>query len=74
LYSSVIYVRQKFMARSTTIVKQKKMGRPASIGADKAIGIRIPAALLKRVDSWGRRHRIARSKAIRGLLERGLER
>jgi hypothetical protein len=61
------------MAKPTTIVKQKT-GRPVSIGADKKLGIRIPAALLKRVDSWAKRHRIARSKAIRGLLERGLKR
>jgi hypothetical protein len=62
------------MAKSTTNVKQK-MGRPTEIGADKAVGLRLPDALLKRVDSWAKREKIdRRSEAMRRLIERGLER
>jgi Ribbon-helix-helix protein, copG family len=61
------------MAKSTTNVRQK-MGRPIEIGADKAIGMRLPEALLKRIDVWAKREKIGqRSKAIRQLIERGLE-
>jgi hypothetical protein len=80
-----IYVRQNAMASPTiamdpmAIVKQKKiaprpvLGRPITIGANRAIGIRLPMALLKRVDNWAKRQRVAkRSKAIRLLLEKGL--
>jgi hypothetical protein len=60
------------MAKSTTIVKQKT-GRPVEIGARKSIGLRLPEALLKRIDAWAKREKIGeRSEAVRTLLERGL--
>jgi hypothetical protein len=62
------------MKKSTTNVKQKKIGRPVEIGADKAIGIRISELLLKQIDGWAKREKITkRSEAIRQLIERGLE-
>jgi Ribbon-helix-helix protein, copG family len=62
------------MAKSTTIVKQKKpMGRPVEIGADQFVGLRLPGALLARVDEWAANEEIARSEAMRRLIERGLK-
>jgi hypothetical protein len=64
------------MAKSTNIVRQKKVGRgrPTEIGADKAVGIRLSEALLKQIDGWAKREKIdQRSTAIRKLIERGLE-
>lgn len=65
------------MAKSTTNVKQKKMGRPVAIGAAGAgefVGLRLPADLLKRVDRWGASEKAdGRSDAIRQLLELGLK-
>jgi hypothetical protein len=61
------------MAKSTTNVRQK-MGRPIEIGADRAIGLRLPEALLKRIDGWAKREKVGkRSMAIRQLIEKGLE-
>jgi hypothetical protein len=61
------------MAKSTTIVK-RKMGRPVEIGADKFVGLRLPEALLKRIDGWAKQKKIEeRSNALRQLIERGLE-
>jgi hypothetical protein len=61
------------MAKSTTIVK-RKTGRPVDIGADKFVGLRLPDALLKRIDGWAKQKRIhERSKALRALIEKGLE-
>jgi len=62
------------MAKSTTIVKQKKpMGRPVEVGADQFVGLRLPGTLLTQVDEWAEREGIARSAAIRRLIERGLK-
>jgi metal-responsive CopG/Arc/MetJ family transcriptional regulator len=50
------------------------MGRPIEIGADRAIGLRLPEALLKRIDGWAKREKVGkRSMAIRQLIEKGLE-
>jgi hypothetical protein len=61
------------MPKSSNIVKRKP-GRPPELGAGAAfIGMRLPIDLLKSVDEWARRQRIAgRSEAIRRLVERGL--
>jgi hypothetical protein len=62
------------MTKSTTNVKpKKKMGRPVEIDADKFIGLRVPDALVKRIDGWAKREKIGeRSVAVRELIERGL--
>jgi metal-responsive CopG/Arc/MetJ family transcriptional regulator len=50
------------------------MGRPVEIGADKFVGLRLPEALLKRIDGWAKQKKIEeRSNALRQLIERGLE-
>jgi hypothetical protein len=62
------------MAKSTNIVK-RKVGRPVAIGAgaEAFIGLRVPSALLKRIDEWAKRQKIGqRSEALRALIERGL--
>lgn len=62
------------MAKSTNIVKRKP-GRPTKIGAGAFVGLRLPAALLKRIDEWAKREAIGqRSEAIRRLLEGALTR
>jgi hypothetical protein len=63
------------MAKSSNIVKRKR-GRPPEIGAGATafVGMRLPADLLKSIDEWAKRHRIAgRSDAMRRLIERGLQ-
>jgi hypothetical protein len=62
------------MAKSTNIVK-RKAGRPVEIGAgaDKFMGVRLPADLMKRVDAWAARNERTRSVAVRDLLEKGLK-
>jgi len=64
----------KIMGKSTNIVRQKRpRGRPVEVDADQAIGLRLPTSLLKRVDEWAHDEEIARSEAIRRLIERGLK-
>jgi hypothetical protein len=62
------------MEKSTNNVKQKRRpGRPVEIDADQFVGLRLPGALLARVDEWAANEEIARSEAIRRLVERGLK-
>lgn len=69
------YVKHNAMAKSTKIVKRKP-GRPPEIGekaAEAFLGLRLPGEVVKRIDAWAKRQRIAgRSKAVRELIERGL--
>jgi hypothetical protein len=58
------------MRKSTNIVKQKA-GRPVQIGATEFVGLRLPFALLKRIDEWAGKKK--RSAAIRELIDRGLK-
>lgn len=61
------------MAKSKNIVKRKP-GRPPEIDADAFLGVRLPKALLKRVDEWTKRAGAGhRSEGIRQLIERGLK-
>jgi len=48
----------------------KKRGRPAT-GTSPTVGVRIPAALITRLDNWRRQQRDlpSRPEAIRRLLE-----
>jgi len=62
------------MARTKTIVKRKKMGRPVTVKGENFVGIRLPTELLDVVDKWARRNTDgSRSAAIRRLIERGLK-
>jgi hypothetical protein len=62
------------MEKSTNIVKQKRRpGRPVEIDADQFVGLRLPGTLLTQVDKWAEHKEIARSEAIRRLIERGLK-
>ena len=60
------------MAKVKTYVRQKKMGRPVTVEAEKAIGIRLPGRLLDAVDAWAEANEVSRSEAIRRHLERSL--
>jgi hypothetical protein len=56
------------------IVRQNKRGRGRPIevgekGADKAIGIRLPNALLRELDAWAKSNEVSRSEAIRQIVE-----
>lgn len=59
------------------IVKQKskrRRGRPTVVAADKAVGLRLPEDLVKRIEAWRKRHGATSiSSAIRALIEQGLE-
>ena len=60
------------MAKSTNFVK-RKAGRPATLGATEFVGLRLPAALLRRIENWARGEKIAgRSEAVRGLIEKSI--
>jgi metal-responsive CopG/Arc/MetJ family transcriptional regulator len=50
----------------------KKVGRPATIGAESFVGMRLPTDLLDAVDKWGAANEVQRSEAIRRLLQLGL--
>ena len=51
---------------------KKRPGRPAT-GRDPQIVVRMPATLIANVDEWGMSNDIARSEAIRRLVELGLK-
>jgi metal-responsive CopG/Arc/MetJ family transcriptional regulator len=49
-------------------VKQKRVGRPVTVEADVAIGIRLSRQQLDVLDEWAATHGVSRSEAIRRLL------
>jgi metal-responsive CopG/Arc/MetJ family transcriptional regulator len=53
------------------IVRQnpRKVGRPATVEAEKAIGIRLPGRLLEAIDAWAKANDASRSEAIRRMAE-----
>jgi hypothetical protein len=55
-----------------TFVRQTKMGRPITVAAERAIGIRLSSRQLDAVDAWAKTNALSRSEAIRRLIERGL--
>ncbi len=55
-----------------TFVRQKRMGRPITVEAEKAIGIRLPGRLLDAIDAWAKTNQVSRSEAIRRHVERSL--
>ena len=52
--------------------KQKKRGRPAT-GVRPMIGLRLSEADIERVDRWAADKGMTRSRAIRALIEQGLQ-
>jgi metal-responsive CopG/Arc/MetJ family transcriptional regulator len=48
---------------------QRKVGRPATVEAEKAIGIRLPGRLLEAIDAWAKANDASRSEAIRRMTE-----
>jgi metal-responsive CopG/Arc/MetJ family transcriptional regulator len=52
---------------------KRRVGRPTEVGADMAIGIRLPAKLLDELDAWAEASKVSRSEAIRELIEMSLE-
>jgi Arc/MetJ-type ribon-helix-helix transcriptional regulator len=62
-----------FMAKSIQVIPKKRgRGRPAT-GKDPMVTARMPAPLIKSVDSWAAKNADgSRSEAIRRLVELGL--
>jgi hypothetical protein len=56
------------------IAKQKVgPGRPVTIGATEFVGLRLPAALLQRIEEWAHGEKIiGRSQAVRALIEKAI--
>jgi hypothetical protein len=59
------------MATSIQVVP-KKRGRPAT-GRDPLLTVRAPAELIAAIDKWASKDKLARSEAVRQLIERGLK-
>lgn len=59
------------MAKSITVVP-KKRGRPAT-GKDPLLTVRAPPHLLEAIDAWAAKAELARSEAVRQLIEAGLK-
>ncbi len=60
------------MAKVKTFVRQKKLGRPVTVEAVKAIGIRLPEKLLDAIDETATQQGVNRSEAIRRLCEQAI--
>ena len=60
------------MKKSIKVVP-KKRGRPAT-GKDPLLTVRAPAELIAAIDAWAAKERLARSEAVRQLIEAGLKR
>jgi len=55
-------------------MKRKKSGRPRQLRSPKALTLRLPASLMKRVDAFARRRTAAsRSEALRYLITWALD-
>jgi hypothetical protein len=52
-------------------VEKKRPGRPAT-GRDPTFALRLPRALIERVDDWAKKNGVSRSAAIRAFIEKGL--
>jgi Arc/MetJ-type ribon-helix-helix transcriptional regulator len=60
------------MAKSNTVIRKKKRGRPAT-GQDPVSAIRLPAQLTAAIDKWAAKTGApSRSEAIRRLVEQAL--
>lgn len=58
------------MVESITVVP-KKRGRPAT-GKDPLLTVRAPPELIAAIDAWADKAGLARSEAVRRLIEAGL--
>jgi hypothetical protein len=62
----------KIMPKSMKGVK-RKVGRPRTLDATEFVGLRLPAALLKRIEDWARAGKVhGRSQAVRALIEKSI--
>jgi hypothetical protein len=59
------------MAKSIKVIP-KKRGRPAT-GKDPLLAIRAPSVLIAAIDAWAAKDGLARSEAVRRLIEAGLK-
>jgi metal-responsive CopG/Arc/MetJ family transcriptional regulator len=55
-------------------LKKRTPGRPVAIGVSVTVTIRISEDLDQAIDAWAGQAGIARSEAIRQLIEAGLKR
>jgi len=60
------------MGKSISVVR-KKRGRPAT-GTDPLLTVRAPAELIAAINAWAAKAKLARSEAVRQLIEAGLKR
>lgn len=52
---------------------KRKAGRPATISAQEFVGLRLPTALLNRIEGWARSEKIeGRSEAVRALIDKSI--
>ena len=58
------------MGKSISVIR-KKPGRPAT-GTDPLLTVRAPAELIAAIDAWAKKEQLARSEAVRRLIEIGL--
>lgn len=65
--------KKDWRARRMSDLQKKGRGRPSTGGAYPLIGSRMPPELVRAIDEWAERHGFARAKAIRRLIQRGLE-
>jgi hypothetical protein len=63
-------VKQKSMAKTIGVKQKKRRGRPET--GHQFIGLRVPPATMTAVDQWANTNRVARSEAVRRLVELGL--
>lgn len=61
----------RIMAKSITVVP-KKRGRPAT-GKDPLLTVRAPSELIAAIDAWAAKTGLARSEAVRRLIEVALK-
>ena len=59
------------MGRSIQVLP-KKRGRPAT-GKNPLLTIRAPAELIAAIDAWAGKEKVAKSEAVRQLIELGLK-
>lgn len=59
------------MTKSISVV-HKKRGRPAT-GTDPLLTVRAPPELIEAIDAWAAKAKLARSEAVRQLIEAGLK-
>ena len=69
--SARFYGVTKIMKKSI-MVAPKRRGRPPTGGRDPILAVRVPQELIDRIDKWAKLNDIARSEAVRRLIEHSL--